>query len=439
MNHVVVGSTSDLNKNQIKASIINNKIAGNGLHSLIDGMKGKDFGPESMQHVANCVADYQRYISTVAEADLFIDSGGYNFIKGDLAPYKLYEAIRLYHAFLKHCSDNCDFIFSLDIPYSLGFNNFNTRKNVYEFNKISLQHTIDCIEENTDLREKIFFVHHFKTEKHYEIWQNIKDELNFGKHIKYHAIGGMVSIKEVAKISIAPFVATSYQCLADYENSAFNGEEFRLHFLGISVDYDRFVIAFLERLFQRYLGPSIPVTLTYDTITFKRSAMYRQDHICYFNGNDLLAYDPISVPKSIYKRVYGNDQEIIDQAQQDFWRKAKREPHTNQANMAPLVISSQLAIDRYFEHAIDNANMIDILFDSRNNVHFDYNISQALLGMVKGHEHVFGKDMLPSIKKTLLLVYKFHRWYIDDRSAEKLEQLSLEFINKEIHFPYKLQ
>lgn len=438
MNHVVVGSTSDLNKKQIKASIINNKIAGNGLNSLIDGMKGKNFGPESMQDVANCIADYNRYISTLAEADLFIDSGGYSFIKGELAPYKLYAAIRLYHDFIKHCSHSCDYIFSLDIPYSLVFHKFNTIKNVYDFNKLSLQKTIDAISKNTNLKEKIFFVHHFKTEGHYRIWQKIKEEFDFNKHIKYHAIGGMVSIKDVAKISIAPFIATSFQCLSDYENSAFNGEDFRLHLLGISVDYDRFLIAFLEKLFQRYLGSSIPATLTYDTISFKRSAMYLQKHICDFNGSDLLTYDPISVPDSIYKRVYGNDQDIIDQAQQDFLRKAKREPHTNQANMAPLVISSQLAIDRYFEHAIDNANMIDILFDSRNIVHFDYHISQALLGMVKGHEHVFGKDMFTSIKKTLVFVYKFHRWYTDNRSAEKLEQLSLEFINKEIHFPGKL-
>lgn len=438
MEHVVVGSSSDLGENQIEASIINNRIAGNGLVSLIDGLKGENIGLESMGRTANRIAKYRQHISRPAGANLYNDSGGYSFIKGDLAPHKLDLALDLHQEFFELESDIYDFIFSLDIPYSLKFEWFNTKKNIYDYNKKSLEKSILILSENPKLAEKFFFIEHFKTENHYIIWKRLKDELKVGRYVKCRAIGGMVSIKEIAKLSIAQFIATTYQCLSDYHNSVFNGEDFRIHFLGISVDYDRFMIAFLERLIQRYIGRSAKVIFTYDTIRFKRSAMNRQNHIYDFNGTNLVAYNPIEIPESLYTRIYDGQAGIIGQTREDIERKASGFKHKNQANIAPLIISSELSKDRFFEHVIDHYHMVDHMMDETNLVHIKLCTHKALREALHTNVDIFGSKMIDSIMKSLVQVYHFHKWYTEKKGLEELDRLSRKFINHEINFPFKL-
>ena len=438
MEHVVVGSSGDLSNKHLPPAIINNRLAGNGLYSLIDGLKGENIDSESIGRTANKIEDYRKQISRPAGAKIFSDSGGYSFIKGELAESNLDLAISLYQSFFQLKSEVYDFIFSLDIPYSRKFPEFNTIKKVYKYNKISLEQSVHVLKENPKLAEKFFYIYHFKTDSHYNIWQDLGSELSIGNYIKYRAIGGMVSLKEMAGISIAPFIATTFQCLYDYQNSPFNGEGFRIHYLGINVAYDRFIIAFLERLIQRYLGPSVPVLFTYDTIKFKRAAMYRQDYICEFDGGTLHAHDPLVIPDSLYQSIYQGHGKIIDLTKQDLIRKASGKKHQIQANMAPLTISSALAIDRFFEHVIDSSEMVDRMMDSRNIVHSKNYFKRKLPKVFDGYHDIFSRKAIESIIDSLTHVYKFHRWYQDHRDAKPLDQLSRQFITKDIHFPFRL-
>lgn len=439
MEHVVVGSSGDLSHKQRIPNIINNRLAGNGLYSLIDGLKGKDIKSERIGRTANRIEDYRKRISSPAGAKIFIDSGGYSFIKGELAPSNLDHAIPLYQSFFQLKNKNFDFIFSLDIPYSLKFPEFNTKRNIYKYNKISLEQSIQVLTENPELIEKFYYIYQFKTDSHYMIWKDLGAEFSVGNYVKNRAIGGMVSLKEIAGISIAAFIATTFQCLWDYQNSPYNGEDFRIHFLGINVDYDRFVIAFLERLIQRYLGPSVPVLFTYDTIKFKRGAMYRQDHICDFDGDILHAHAPLNIPDALYQRIYQGNKEIIELTKQDLIRKASGEKHQNQANMAPLTISSALAVDHFFEHLIDGNEMVDHMIGSRNSVHSKNFFKKKLPELFSGYHDIFSRQMIQSIMDSLTHVYKFHNWYKDFRDAKRLDQLSREFITKDIHFPFTLK
>lgn len=438
MEHVVVGSSGDLSNKQITQAIINNRLAGNGLYSLIDGLKGENIESESIGRTANKIEDYRKQISLPAGADLFIDSGGYSFIKGELAESNLDLAISLYQSFLQLKSETFNFIFSLDIPYSIKFQEFNTIKKVYKYNRISIEQSIRVLKADSKLVEKFFYIYHFKTDSHYKIWKDLGSELSIGNYVKYRAIGGMVSLKEMAGISIAPFIATTFQCLYDYQNSPFNGEDFRIHFLGINVAYDRFIIAFLERLIQRYLGPSVPVLFTYDTIKFKRDAMYRQDYICEFDCDTLHAHDPLNIPDSLYQRIYKGNEEIIDLTKQDLIRKASGKKHRNQENMAPLTISSALAIDKFFEHVIESNEMVEGMMDSRNIVHSKNFFKRNVPAVVGEYHDIFTKQTIKSMLESLTHVYKFHRWYMDLHDPKTLDQMSLEFINKDIHFPSRL-
>lgn len=438
MEHVVVGSSGDLSNKQITPAIINNRLAGNGLYSLIDGLKGENIGSESVGGIANKIEDYRKQVSLPAGAKIFVDSGGYSFIKGELAESNLDLAISLYQSFLQLKSETFNFIFSLDIPYSIKYQEFNTVKKVYKYNKISLEQSIRVLKADPNLVEKFFFIYHFKTDNHYKIWQDLGRELSIGNYVKYRAIGGMVSLKEMARISIAPFIATTFQCLYDYQNSPFNGEDFRVHFLGINVAYDRFIIAFLERLIQRYLGPSIPVLFTYDTIKFKRDAMYRQDYICEFDNGILHAHDPLAIPDSFYQRIYQGNEEIIDLTKQDLIRKASGKKHRNQENIAPLTISSELAIDQFFEHVIGANEMVGGIMESRNIVHSKNFFKRKLPEVFDGYHDIFTKQTIKSMLDSLTHVYKFHRWYKDLHDQKTLDLMSMEFITKDIHFPGRL-
>ncbi len=173
MKHVVVGSSGDLGSKQIVPSILNNKIAGNGLYSLIDGLKGNNIDSSSIGRTANKIDTYRNRISIPANAKLYIDSGGYSFIKGELSPANLNLAISLYHSFLRLKSGSYDYIFSLDVPYSLKFKHFNTKKNIYKYNRISIEESLKVLKDNPELAKKFHFIYHFKTEEHYDIWQRL--------------------------------------------------------------------------------------------------------------------------------------------------------------------------------------------------------------------------------------------------------------------------
>ncbi len=429
-----MGSSGDLGSKQIVPSILNNKIAGNGLYSLIDGLKGNNIDSSSIGRTANKIDTYRNRISIPANAKLYIDSGGYSFIKGELSPANLNLAISLYHSFLRLKSGSYDYIFSLDVPYSLKFKHFNTKKNIYKYNRISIEESLKVLKDNPELAKKFHFIYHFKTEEHYDIWQHLIKELSVAKYVKCRAIGGMVSIKKVAGISIAPFVATTFQCLWDFLNSPFRDEEFRLHFLGINVAYDRFVIAFLERLFQEYLGGTRKAVFTYDTIKYKRAATYLPDRIFEFDGKILHGHHPLSIPCSIYQQVYQGYDNVALQAQDDLIRKAAAQGHRLLAGIAPLTISSELAIDCFFEFIIKKHQMVEILLNSRTIIHFKKDFNQALSEALAGHDNIFG-EMSESIKRSMTHVYKFHRWYANERDSPSLDTMSRDFINQSIHFP----
>src|SRR3989339_399077 len=101
MEHVVVGSSGDLSNKHLPPAIINNRLAGNGLYSLIDGLKGENIDSESIGRTANKIEDYRKQISRPAGAKIFSDSGGYSFIKGELAESNLDLAISLYQSFFQ--------------------------------------------------------------------------------------------------------------------------------------------------------------------------------------------------------------------------------------------------------------------------------------------------------------------------------------------------
>ena len=111
--------------------------APNRLVSLIGGLRQKEFGYDTLQKVSEDIVNYRKQYIEPFGRTLYVDSGGYSIIKGDIRPQDTSKANGCYQKYLETERNSYDYIFSLDIPVNLKYPSFNTRENLYRFNKTS--------------------------------------------------------------------------------------------------------------------------------------------------------------------------------------------------------------------------------------------------------------------------------------------------------------
>lgn len=110
------------------------------------------------------------------------------------------------------------------------------------------------------------------------------------------------------KTNFSPFTAISYRCLLDYLEAENFKNDFRLHFLGIYIGYDRFQIALLEKLFSRYLQDSANVKMSYDSINAAHSTRMNSVKPFYLFENDVLrTFGRVTdFPGELIRSIYGD-------------------------------------------------------------------------------------------------------------------------------------
>lgn len=429
MQHVTVASITDSGTNQLETIIAINRLTVLTLISLITAYTGKDFGYETCGRTIKGFRKFVIKVNKHTRITLYVDSGGYSIIVGDVPPHLITRCIETYHHGLEYSRDAFDFIFSLDIPFNAKHPSFNTRDKIEGYNRDSLQESVKIIKKYPKLKDKFIFIYHFKTIEHYEIWQKLYKELDLGNHVKHRAIGGMVSLKQAAKIDFAPFIATAYQCLNDYMKSASYGDEFRIHCLGINVKYDRFVIAFLEMLFQRYLGEDIPVIFTYDTINYRVSGFHIKEVYDLVNG-ELRVYDLFDIPDALLQKIYFEEQFTV-KMKQEIIHKQKTGKFRNSLEITPLKVYSELAVDTFFEEQIDKHKLIDLVMKSVGPFDFKAKLKEPIKQIFSPYENIFGSNTSKSVRRSLYMLQHFHNWYMtrcDDET--ELDYLSREFISQ---------
>ena len=343
--------------------------------------------------------------------------------------------IGCYHEYQSKGRAEYDFIMSLDIPLILENRDFNTAQNIYQYNHQSLAATKENLIQFPELQNKLHLVWQFKTKEHFAIWNRIVSELDLSRYVNHRAIGGMVSLREIAQIDFSPFIAIAFRCFLDYETSPDPAHGFRLHLLGINIRYDRFIIAFLEKLFTRYMGGRGKAALTYDSINYSRTAQLKMRYleIYTFDDNELSVFRDIpSVPDNILKRVYPDD--LFDSIQEEI-SKIEGLYRVNDSNaFAPLNIFSNNEIDRYFEYIIDQYELIDLLINHKNAINFKNRIRYVFDDLMGKHPYLFTPHLVQSIKKNLDITLDFHHWYVNRRDYKTLNRKIYRFIEK-INFP----
>ncbi len=435
MNYVYVagGGTPDIAMEQAIT-----RRTGFALYSLIYGLRQKDFGLHTVEGVACDIREFiAKFISPI-EGQVVTDSGGYSFIKGDIPPSKLSLLIDCYNVYLGTESSVFDYIFSLDIPFSMKYDAFNTKQNVYNANYESLHSARCIIDRNKTLRDKFYFVWHFKMIEQYAIWMHLYKELELHRFVKNHAIGGMVGLKAATKIKFAPFTGMSFGALQAYLESDFVGEEFRLHFLGVYSRTDRFHIAVLQKLFRKLLEGVADVQMSYDSINPIHTVRMNAQLPLYDLVDEHLEVYPtlIDAPIALLSDI-ATDNNHVQAMLQEIERRKQGAKLINAAAFSPLNVHSNMQLDKFFEMLIDKYDIVGELCSSTSPTNLIGRINRAFDSICMKYKNVFSEPAKNCILQSLERTWYWQRWFSGKRDLLTFEAQMMQSI-KEIGFAARL-
>lgn len=408
------------------------------LYSIINGFTQKQFGYDTLDKTAMGIKQF--YNGLYYNEKLFIDSGGYSIIAGDVSPRDTRKFIQVYNYFLEKYNDSFDYLMSLDVPIFLQYPKKNTTTEIYNYNRMSLIESKQVLDQNPELYDKFVFVWHFKLKKQFDIWRAIYDDI-FGSEnpLKNFAIGGLVSLRGITGIKFSPFIAPAYRCLKLIydKNLDFNSV---LHILGVYGKHDRFIMMFMDKLFNNvYLKERNPdITITFDTVNYTLSGLYkiRQNPLfqlplidfktnTIYENKGLNDYIDAYIPESLHTYVRSELENIC---------------YDRNINNPPLmsltyVIYSQL-LDWIMNHVIETEGLMDIFLESKNYNNLKNTLSPILDKVAIQYPDPFG-NMKQLILNNFLWLHSLHLAWLDGADMNRIDSGIDTFI-KHIGFPYDL-
>jgi hypothetical protein len=403
------------------------------LYSIIDGVGSNGFGLDCLSRCAFNIREATDLYCEDSQA--YIDSGGYSIMIGKV-PYNDIDAtIEKYNIYAECEADRYARIFSLDIPF-VGFDSpYNTYDIIKDSNRRSLMGSRDLFEKKPVIARKFMFVWHFKLAAQYRIFSELYKELELERWIDGRAIGGMVRLKKIAKITFAPFVGIAYRCLADFMKARRFDHPFRLHYLGIYVRYDRFMIAVLEKLFARYLEGKIAVEMTYDSINPKHTAeMNTSMPIYHYAGGELICYDNVlSIPYSLVDFAY-HDEELASYIMEEIERRRRGERLLNASSFGALNIKGNLDIDRFFMDMVDRYEICDLFLKNGSYTVIEYEFKKIISDLGEKYPFICNKRFCQCVLNTCEHLFHFHHWFMNDKTDAEFEEL-MQYIIRVIDFP----
>ena len=418
-------------------------VTNKALISLIHGLSQKRFGFDTAKDIALQIQDYVR--TRPVDFDLYIDSGGYSIIQGDVPFDKTHMFIESYHQYLEHHHQDFNYIFSLDIPIwgKEGEKEKNTIENLYKFNKISLSYSRDLLQKHKqELTDKFLFVWHFKILEQFETWNKIYDELEINSWIKNRAVGGLVGLRgDLKYIDFSVFIPIAFRCFYDHLEGPYANDIFKIHFLGINRPQDRFVITLLEKLFQRYLNDSSQTDFTYDSINYTRNALFkaRAPEVFDFKNTELTLYKNVhKLPENIINQVY-----FTPALKQGFFSSreslAEFERLKDTSVFVPLNTYSNVMLDKYLSHLIDRYQFIDILTSTDFKPKAMKQAYNALHELEQNEVSVFTANFFKEVRNDLDMIFDLHQLYVHGRDRDELDKFIRKVVREKIRYPFKFK
>jgi len=413
MEYVHVVSNFILKREHINFQLAAINQCNNVLISLIHGFRKKGNVTKNVDKFSDSVKElYDVYKNNIQSfKKLFIDSGGYSFITGDVDFNDTYIAIYGYNKYLKNYNSNFDAIFSLDIP--LWGNNpekFNY-ENLLKYNCESLITSYKILAENPSLAKKFYFVWQFKLREQFDAWNEIYDELQLIDIVRNRAIGGLVSLKEKTGIDFSPFTEIAMRCFLDHLYSPFSNDPFSLHVLGQNLPYHRFHIQFLDSLFSAHCQNK--ACITYDSANYTISGLYdvRNLEIYYINEHNNLEreWKLERLPHEVIETIFQSDELF-----QRFKQYLKEIDNSRAIKLSspmigiPLNVFSQLQLDKYFKIIIDNSDIVLKLMNEKPS-DFSYSVNSFIHTNRELFNRILGKDAYLTTQNDLQRTYRAYQ------------------------------
>ena len=413
------------------------------LISLIEALGSSNSGYDTVAKMAKNLNKFKANYLDLVNAELFIDSGGYSIVKGDVAAFNLTKFTNCYNYYLETEQDNYNYIFSLDVASFINDASSNTKEIIYNLNKNSLIGSIKVIATNPKIKDKFIYVLHFKDLEQYKIFDKLYDELEVYNHSKYFSIGGLVSLNSLtdSQLDFAPFIGGVYWGLYQYITHSNYSYPLYIHILGIYWKSFRFILYFIEELFSTYLSKyNQSCEMSYDSINYTITSLFKAQigfPIQYLNEIDLEEYDTIfNIPDHVIDKVYStNDsRKIFD----ENLSAAKSKKRLNNLNyLVNLNTFSQLELDKFFIFIIRKYKLVEMMIESAGNYSHFKNNSDRVLHLLPTKYKCLSNQHCKQIQNSLKYIYAFHYWYIVDKSKVKFDELMGLFIKK-VNFRYTL-
>ena len=388
----------------IDYAVASAKLSERVLFSLIHALGIKAFDFTSTLKFTPILKNYRKQ-TDVDGLKIYVDSGGYSIIQGDVPFEKTKDFIDCYNRFLEYENDSFDYIFSLDIPIWGGQENAKhlTKKNLKHFNEASIQDSLAIIKKNPALAEKWFFVWHFKLQSQFDIWSDIFTSQRVSHYTSNYAIGGQVGLRKMAeeangnRLDFTPFTAMALLCLAEHLSGPLADKKFKLHVLGINNIIDRFQLILIDKHFTSFLSEhGLPAPeITHDTINYTRSGLYDARKLApyAFNGQALEQFENIfELPDSLLREIYFNET-----LYNGFICERERQKQLKQFDdvsfIVPLNVYSNLQQDRFLEH-------LEAQYDLCGRLD-ELNINNTASAILKDHSNYFSVSQKDEIANNL--------------------------------------
>lgn len=220
----------------------------------------KTYGKSQMRMI-------QRFLDTglFEDTDLYLDSGGYQISTGKLNRYYSEALLENYYDFTVEAKGLYDYSFILDVSPGQNCVMFENFDDVYTKNLASYQQAITLPE---DVRNKMIYVHHFRTPKLSQIYTRLLKENDFYQYFDRFACGGIVSnMASDLKIPCLVYILPLIPLLIETKKAGRNYLNF--HVLGGASYRDVMFYELFKNVLYKY--HNIELRITYDS-----SGIFRQ-------------------------------------------------------------------------------------------------------------------------------------------------------------------
>ena len=159
------------------------------LHSFGQNFAGRKSYTSYSQKEADIFKTCRSY-NIFNKSLFYVDSGAFQVSIGLLNRKEMETLQEIYYHFLVDYQDVYDRAFILDLPPGPNCTVFKDFDDVLNLNKTSYTTAMNLPDA---VRDKVIYIHHFRTPKLWEIYTKILNEDNIFDKFQYHATGGIVA------------------------------------------------------------------------------------------------------------------------------------------------------------------------------------------------------------------------------------------------------